>query len=232
MGFIKNIRRGFATNSSSSHSFVYMREPDTTESDGYIDTDFGWRDFRLSSVKEKLMYVVTDRFGNNWNGTEEELAEAYESHKDDFPELSPDEFASAWRGYVDHESSGLIGPNEARDPYVTVFGGNDNDGHSELRLAAVDEIDWTRTEPGWAEESAGLIPKIKRILKRDLAKNALETSEALATAAEATGGKYHINDKGEVRPCKARVNPCRFATTDHYTDKGEALQAAEKRYSS
>lgn len=146
MRFLKNFRRGFATNSSSSHSFVYMREPNHEVGVTPHGADFGWNDFRLSTLKEKLFYVLADRIHYDWS-----VKEAMDHLAADFPEFDEEDFAAAKESHVDHQSQGTISVAQARDPYVTVFGGNDNDGESWERTAAFDEIDWSRTEPDWEE---------------------------------------------------------------------------------
>ena len=47
---IYNVRFGIATNSSSSHSMVFV---DTPVSDNYIDESFGWEYFTLASKDTK-----------------------------------------------------------------------------------------------------------------------------------------------------------------------------------
>lgn len=65
--FLKNFRRGFATNSSSSHSFLYLKEPvPGAHDDHLVDADdFSWNDFRLDTIKEKLFYVLDGRIGGS-----------------------------------------------------------------------------------------------------------------------------------------------------------------------
>lgn len=147
--FLKNFRRGFATNSSSSHSFVYLKEdadqPGATPT-GYMRNEFGWDDFRLDTIREKLFYVLVGRIGGGW-GSSNDASEEFEQLGDQFPELTEDDFNAAKSGYIDHESVGTISAAEARDPRVAIFGGNDNDGASDERADAVraKEIDWART---------------------------------------------------------------------------------------
>ena len=60
--FLHNVRRGLATNSASSHSLVFYnneRSSDDLESGKYIDTDFGWNNFTLDTLGEKLVYALT-----------------------------------------------------------------------------------------------------------------------------------------------------------------------------
>lgn len=153
--FLKNFRRGFATNSSSSHSFVYLKKPTiSSDTDQLPDGEFQWNDFRLDTLKEKLFYVLVGRIGGFWNGSrDEELDEAIENNIDDFPEFTREDFRSAMDGSVDHESVGTIGLEQARDPRVVVFGGNDNGGDSEERAQAVrsEEVDWSRTSIEYAD---------------------------------------------------------------------------------
>lgn len=45
--------------------------------------------------------------------------------------------------------------------------------------------------------------------------------------------RYHINDRGEVRPCRAKPGNCRFGgasgTADHFESAAEARVAADKK---
>lgn len=154
--FLKNFRRGFATNSSSSHSFVYLKDesPLGPENPGsYVDSEFGWGDFRLSTVREKLFYVLVGRIGGSWGNTES-TDDLFEEHEQDFPELTREDFEAAKSGYIDHQSYGTITAEEARDPHVVVFGGNDNDGYSQERAAVISakEVDWSKTSVDWEDE--------------------------------------------------------------------------------
>jgi hypothetical protein len=147
--FLKNFRRGFATNSSSSHSFVYLKEPRAGELGGPVyQESFGWEDFRLDTLKEKLFYALVSRIGGGWQVTEADIDEHFEEHGSTFPELTREDFTEAAHSYVDHDSVGLISPDDARDPHLVVFGGNDNGGDSQERARAVasGEIDWERSE--------------------------------------------------------------------------------------
>jgi len=148
--FLKNFRRGFATNSSSSHSFVYMKDEQGlgAENPGsYIDSSFNWEDFRLDTLREKLFYVLVGRIGGGWRDVGDG-SEEYEEIGDEFPELTREDFAAAVQGNIDHQSVGTVGMAEARDPHTVVFGGNDNGGDSQERARAIrsGEIDWSRTE--------------------------------------------------------------------------------------
>lgn len=149
---LKNYRRGFATNSSSSHSFVYLKTPvanhDVAHGVVENENEFGWDDFRLSTLREKLFYVLVSRVSGgwrSWKSGDDEFPAFYEANKDDFPEFQKDDFRAAWEGYVDHESVGLIDIGTARDPRVVIYGGNDNSGDSAYRARDVANqlIDWS-----------------------------------------------------------------------------------------
>jgi len=154
--FLKNFRRGFATNSSSSHSFIYLKEdaPDAQDSSPLYPQEFGWNDFRLSSIREKLFYILTSRIGAYTHAVNEaEVDEDFERLGEEFPELDRADFVNAYQGYVDHQSHGTITPELARDPRVVIFGGNDNSDGSQERAFAVrsGEVDWERSTPEWED---------------------------------------------------------------------------------
>jgi len=160
---LSNFRRGFATNSSSSHSFVYLKK---VPEDAYNhevdfecrDNEYGWEDFKISSILEKLFYVMTSRI-EGWENMSEERKQEI---RDDFPEFSDSEIALASEGYVDHQSIGTISAKEARDPHTIIFGGNDNSGESYERAEVVSSglVDWSRSEPHWYDtETLGTDPK-------------------------------------------------------------------------
>ena len=157
--FVKNFRRGFATNSSSSHSFVYLKEPVEDHDADYIEeTEFGWNDFTLTTLRSKLFYVLCGLIAQGYWSTRDvdvdaEVAERYEEMKDEFPELTLDDFRDAYlNDGIDHQSRGTIGIDEARDPHVIVFGGNDNSGESYTRKSYTSAIDWSRTEVEYGDE--------------------------------------------------------------------------------
>lgn len=157
--FLKNFRRGFATNSSSSHSFVYLRnDAEDAHAQTHLDgEDFGWGDFKLSSIREKLFYVLASMVGNRGWGSktsEDEVEEAYRDYGDKFPEFTREDFVQAVNSSVDHESRGTITADMARDPKVVVFGGNDNSDGSSHRARAITngQVDWTRTSFEYGDE--------------------------------------------------------------------------------
>ena len=160
---LSNFRRGFATNSSSSHSFVYLKKVPEDAYDHkvdfeYRDNEYGWEDFRISSILEKLFYVMTSRI-EGWEHMSEDRKQEV---RDEFPEFSDSEIALASEGYVDHQSVGTITTKEARDPHTIIFGGNDNSGESYERAEVVSSglVDWSRSEPHWYDtETLGTDPK-------------------------------------------------------------------------
>lgn len=175
--FLKNFRRGFATNSSSSHSFVYLKkegELGAVNPGSHLDSGFGWEDFRLDTIREKLFYVLVGRIGGGWDQSSDGSTE-FQDLGEDFPELTEDDFRAAVGGYIDHDSVGTIGADMARDPHVVVFGGNDNEGESEERAAAVrnKEVDWSKTDLEYydlphiqADDEEGQL-KVKEYLKEN-----------------------------------------------------------------
>lgn len=158
MRLLKNFRRGFATNSSSSHSFVYLKEPVADHDPGIITEDeFQWNDFRLDTLRAKLFYVLAGKIGGSWGGDAQALAatKGYEDLKDQFPEFGMEEFHRAAGSMgVDHQSRGTISAEQARDPRLVLFGGNDNDGDSHERAAAIarGEVDWSRSSPQYSDD--------------------------------------------------------------------------------
>lgn len=59
---ITNIRLGFATNSSSSHSIIILPSNDHTYSDTNEGFDFGWQNFVCSEPDSKLRYLVAQMY--------------------------------------------------------------------------------------------------------------------------------------------------------------------------
>jgi hypothetical protein len=97
-----------------------------------IDTEFGWNDFRLATAYEKIMYGLTQMFGQgSWVGRESGK-ELYEEYGHLIPELTEEDFTEAINGYVDHQSRAYEDFNYwvdlARNPHVVIYGGNDNGG--------------------------------------------------------------------------------------------------------
>ena len=55
------IRKGFANNSSSSHSIIFA--PDAKLFDEYNGAEFGWDFFTCSSTKAKDLYLLATLYG-------------------------------------------------------------------------------------------------------------------------------------------------------------------------
>lgn len=155
---ILNIRNGFATNSSSSHSVIMLDAPDPSI-ESSEDTDFGWQFFTAASVQAKANYLKATLLGNigrslSWSPGYSEVRRYSTTLSLEL--LNP--LLQAWipesdssitgvdKIYVDHQS--LIelpnnfspfnaGPSQSffndlkkviLDPRVIILGGNDNDG--------------------------------------------------------------------------------------------------------
>ena len=139
--FVNNFRMGLATNSSSSHSMVYFKTDrpghNTIDHASSVDTEFGWGQFELDTLGEKLMYALVACLSQNgyngWYKDEDDrpsLTQAFQKYGPQFPEFSQEEFTVASQGYIDHQSQH---PWEelllaARDPKIEFWGGNDNGG--------------------------------------------------------------------------------------------------------
>lgn len=153
---LANYRRGFATNSSSSHSFVYLKDiPEDAHKKAYYDPAgeyYGWDDFKLSSIMGKVFYVMSQKV-HGWESMDEDEKQRI---REEFPEADDDMIRAASESDVDHESFGVVTPEIARNPYTVVFGGNDNDGYSYERAKVVSNglVDWTKTEPEWVDTEA------------------------------------------------------------------------------
>ena len=133
-----NVRAGFATNSSSSHSIIMMPAGARVRSQEYDAFRYGWEEFTLADRESKSAYFATQLYQaldsrnlpkdvsiemiNDWLGTEYE----------------PGDFEDA---YVDHQSTWSLANGDEdlnpemvramRDfvmrPDVVILGGNDND---------------------------------------------------------------------------------------------------------
>lgn len=152
---INNVRRGFATNSSSSHSMVHYKTPVASDDTAYGDSEFGWDEFTLNSLGEKLMYALVAHIsgsgiGSGWwrDTSQSDVEEAMEKFGHLFPEFGPEAFEMALSGYIDHQS--MPDPTEAleaaRDPHIIIVGGNDNGGTTSYdlldRYRGDDSVDW------------------------------------------------------------------------------------------
>jgi len=139
---VTNVRLGFATNSSSTHSVVLgpgKYKPgyqSIAEHDDVTSGEYGWDDFVLDTPGEKVSYLAT-LIAQSFRESEEFLRRAV--MRELFPGLSDDFFHDV--GYVDHQSAFNLGDPKLpgfrgrvmealeffRDDRVVVYGGNDND---------------------------------------------------------------------------------------------------------
>lgn len=135
---VSNVRLGFATNSSSSHSIVILPKGDRAPREDCDSSDggYGWENFVLTSTDEKLRYFAA-QLGETLNYTlGSEITEA----------VLRDFFKVDWNDswYVDHQSL-LTFPVDPKTGHlnwqfikdlqnfleredVVIFGGNDNNG--------------------------------------------------------------------------------------------------------
>jgi len=109
---IHNIRRGFATNSSSTHSIILLPQGEKVTDQDVSEYNFGWDHFTAASREAKLGYVVST-IASNLSGSIMSVPELILGFKDPFwketfaPLLSKsvdavfNDFSSA---YVDHQS--------------------------------------------------------------------------------------------------------------------------------
>lgn len=116
------IREGFATNSSSSHSLIYVPEGVAVRDNEDPDQYFGWSWFTLASQEAKARYAVQCFKNFDFDVLERIFG------------VRPEE-----DGYIDHESVGLLGFAGSEEdlvdvlnlyvnnPQVVILGGNDND---------------------------------------------------------------------------------------------------------
>lgn len=171
---INNVRRGFATNSSSSHSMVHYKTPVASDDTAYGDSEFGWDEFHLNSLGEKLMYalvayVSTSGINTDWykGASDSDVEEAMKRFGHLFPEFDEDAFRAALSGYIDHQS--FPTPEEAleaaRDPHTIIVGGNDNGGTGVWELIdrhrGNENVDWIAPTESPADKSDPNDPKYK-----------------------------------------------------------------------
>lgn len=110
---ILNIRKSFATNSSSTHSILYLDNLNEKIASNNIDSDFGWDFFTISNDTDKIHYLASCVQSYYYAQNclldieyEEKIKIANEATYKIFPELNGVEFKS-----VDHQSQLLIPDN-------------------------------------------------------------------------------------------------------------------------
>ena len=116
-----SVRRGFATNSSSSHSIIFSANPNDFP-EGMADYgEFGWNYFVQKTQQEKMSYIY-QAFSGNFDSNEE-MAEYF-----GVPVEMVD--AVVYDGYIDHDSYGLFDMQTAKsilhNDKLAILGGNDN----------------------------------------------------------------------------------------------------------
>lgn len=148
--FVHGVRVGVATNSSSSHSIVILKEgrDDVEDSQPPSDQNYGWKYFTLASPESKLGYLahnIVHSIGNYYDSYL--VAKKVEKDINDVLNAGDDEelvqIEVDPEGAVDHQSVINIAPPSGRhpeilsdivkffmDPRVIILGGNDNDDMS------------------------------------------------------------------------------------------------------
>lgn len=152
---LQNVRLGFATNSSSSHSIVFATDVEPGSAGPTFNFayskdafDFGWEGFELSTPDEKLAYLaVVVNMSLSQTTMSTAMANAVLSQL--FAGTGVINALSALHdGYIDHQSAFTIPHSNLEvlerrvkdyidvfcDPRITIHGGNDN--------ADVDEDDY------------------------------------------------------------------------------------------
>lgn len=139
----RNVRLGFATNSSSSHSIVFFegRTDEGSDRDGYGRFEYGWERFRLGSTEAKLCYLaVVVKETLTSSGLTDRMAEVVVNDLFKGTEIEG-QLDGVMDGYIDHQSAFRVSHNGLNDlehnvreyievfsdPRIAVYGGNDND---------------------------------------------------------------------------------------------------------
>lgn len=142
---IHNVRLGFATNSSSTHSIVMV--PKKSLSDDYSGDGFGWQDFILVSAQNKDMYLAATLYSSlyrvvgpdiaaavveNWTSVKN-IREDPESDFDALPSIDHQSlmaFPLDWQGRGTHKGFFKAFREFIMRDDVAILGGNDNsEGH-------------------------------------------------------------------------------------------------------
>ncbi len=160
---IHNIRYGFATNSSSSHSVILS--PGLTDQDVPDGLGFGWENFILASTEQKRRYLFTAAFLHYSKDLSNEeaatlAAAAFEVDERDIECATGDGDSYNSDCYIDHQSTprfprpkkrevgmwplwALLDQEIARSNKVAISGGNDNQDNEEwkpLRAQCAPEV--------------------------------------------------------------------------------------------
>lgn len=136
---VENIRFGFATNSSSTHSIIFKNDDELKDKEAFDDYEFGWGNFVLSSPEAKEKYLNMLYFANissliGYKNFEKFIDLIY---------MDEEERTAIKSGYIDHQSMIYLpkkaGTNDLDtdffeglktfllDNRIAILGGNDND---------------------------------------------------------------------------------------------------------
>ena len=146
---IHNIRMGFATNSSSSHSIVILPKGMELRGEDVEDYEYGWDNFTLTSKEQKRAYfliLLKNAIGRGDSG----LLELLQMRKVFEDKIDLSNLNKIFKGDIDHQSVFSFPREFESDKYstpfileffdfimrddVAIFGGNDNsDGHPLLQ---------------------------------------------------------------------------------------------------
>lgn len=140
---IISIRRGFATNSSSSHSLVFVSDDNRNDLDDKkpcFSGDYGWDYFVQKSFSEKLAYIMVAFPAHDDSDLIHDLGVTQEQI-----DFSRQQYSISDHSYIDHESAGMIPSiNFAKtvlyNDNIAIIGGNDNNEEPEWykRLSVID----------------------------------------------------------------------------------------------
>ena len=167
---IANLRFGFATNSSSTHSIIYPKFDISRHGEKRGSRhEFGWNYFVLSTPEDKRDYFRTAAFEFYHRAGDKEEASVLASHFFPGGEITKNEYG--YKGGIDHQSNltfarpylknqtqkdlwGWIEKHIIQNHTINIIGGNDNSeppewatGHKEVDLP-------------WATESGPSVFKI------------------------------------------------------------------------
>lgn len=158
---IHNVRLGFANNSSSDHTLIFLR-PGEAREEAWCSPEFGWEMFTLTSREEKAKYVALqfwEVFRVQFHPDREMARRFVEDLLPGVLEWKQKADGPEPEGYVDHQSlmdklPAQVGTQKepnlefARDlrdfvlsDRVAVLGGNDNgDTHPTLEAGGVERV--------------------------------------------------------------------------------------------
>jgi len=150
--FLQRLRLGFATNSSSNHSLIWIPGNTKFTSDRLAyDGGWGWDEFVLATPKAKASYLLSNIYNNLLGIMNEDYAKAVVEHV--LAKQIHVKVDSGMIGYVDHQSSILLPHKKelfgtrsdvdmefftdvfteiVRSPDYVIVGGNDNGDNESL----------------------------------------------------------------------------------------------------